>query len=136
MYLKSFRAYFRRGAAPLKARSVPLYKMGKDFSPSAAGVLPNGSDVTRWISQALQIRREAQGAARLSLPIAPECPPMRLEPGFVEFVSSFRRSFGCFPLSHRPDGFILLPFLIGDRVPQGWPVSILSSRLPFRGDCL
>jgi hypothetical protein len=87
-------AYLQCGVAPLNARSLPLYKMGKDFSSLGVGVLPSDSEVARWVSQALEIQKEAQGKAWLYLLIASECPPMCLESGFFEFVSN-RCSLRC-----------------------------------------
>jgi hypothetical protein len=54
-------AYLWRGVASLKARSVPLYKMEKEFSSLSVGVLPGDLAAARWVSQALEIWKEAQG---------------------------------------------------------------------------
>jgi hypothetical protein len=101
-------AYLQRRDGSSEGLIYALYKMGKDFSSLGVEVLPSDSDVARWMRQALEIWKEVQGAAWPSLPIALECPPMRPEPSFIEFVSSFHRSLGCLHLLHGTDKFIRL----------------------------
>jgi hypothetical protein len=81
---------------------------GEGFLSSSVEVLPSDSEVARWVSQTLEIQKEAHGEARLYLHIAPECPPMRLELSFIKFVSSFYRSLKCLRISHGPNKFISL----------------------------
>jgi hypothetical protein len=99
-------ACLQRGVAPLKAQYVPLYKMGKDISSLGMRVLPSDLDVAWWVSQALEIRKEAQRRRTIHA-YSPQVPPDALEPGFIDFVTSFHCSLGCLPFSHESDNFIL-----------------------------
>ena len=91
-----------RRVAPLKARALPLYQMvpkvsfeGKVLTDEA---LPP-SEVAQRIKEAMEPTKDSVGAILDFVYPVPGHPPMRPEPGFIEFVSflspcsSFRLNF-------------------------------------------
>lgn len=76
---------------------------------------------TQWLSQALEVKKEAQGTARSPLPSISEGLPMIPEPGFVEFVIFLCYLHLSLFLSHHHEEFVLLFlqfFLIKDPFPE------------------
>jgi hypothetical protein len=113
-----------RGGSPQGSIYAPR-RMGKDSLPPGARVRPSDPDATRWLGQALEVQRDAQGVAQPPLLSIPECPPMRPKPGFIEFISIKLHSLWPLLLSHHPEEFtslFLQSFLIEDPFPRGRPV--------------
>jgi hypothetical protein len=73
-----------------------------------SALLPNDAEITRWLMEAMEVSKGVDGVVVPYVFPIPGCPLIRPELGFVEFVSSFRRSLGCLPLPHEPDKLILL----------------------------
>ena len=83
-------AYHARRVAPLMARALPLYQMvpGVSFEGMALAdeALPP-SEVAQRIKEAIEPMKDSIGAILDFVYLESGHPPMRPEPGFVEFVS-------------------------------------------------
>lgn len=93
---RSDREYLCHTVAPLMARKLPLYKMVTN-APLERTLLgappPSDVDIARWLREAIEVRKGAEGVVVPDTFIVLDCPTMRLEPGFVEFVSSSNLPF-------------------------------------------
>jgi len=83
-------AYHMRRVAPLMAHALPLHQMvpGASFEGTVLvdEALPP-SEVAQHIKEAKESLKDTTGAALDHVYPVPGHPPMRLEPGFFEFVS-------------------------------------------------
>ena len=70
-------------------RALPLYAMAPEASfdgtTLAEGTLPN-SEIAQHIKEAMEPLRDDMGAALDFIYPVPGHPPMRLEPGYINFV--------------------------------------------------
>ena len=85
-------AYHARRVAPLMARALPLYRMvpGESFEGMVLvdeALAP--SDVAQRIKEAMELPKDTTGSTLKHVYLVPGHPPMRPEPGFLEFVSFF-----------------------------------------------
>ena len=83
-------AYHARRVVPLMARALPLYQMVPEASFEGTvlvdEVLPY-SEVAQRIKEAMEPTKDSISAVVDFVYPVPGHPPMRLEPGFVDFVS-------------------------------------------------
>ena len=83
-------AYHTRRVAPLMSRALPLYLMvpaaSLDGTALADGVL-SPSEVAQRIKEAMEPSQDDAGTILDFVYPVPGHPPMRLEPGFINFVS-------------------------------------------------
>ena len=84
-------AYHTRRVAPLMSRALPLYLMAPGASLEgmtlADGVLPP-IEVARRIKEAMEPSKDNNDVVLNFVYLVPGHPPMRPEPGFIDFVSS------------------------------------------------
>ena len=83
-------AYHARRVAPLMARPLPLYRMdpGESFERTVLvdeALAP--SEVAQRIKEAMEPSKDTAGSTLEHVYPVPGHPPMRPEPGFLEFVS-------------------------------------------------
>lgn len=93
---RSDREYLCHTVAPLMARELPLYKMvaNAPLERTRLGAPPPSDvDIACWLREAIEVRKGADGIVVPYTFIVLDCPAMRLEPGFVEFVSSSNLPF-------------------------------------------
>ena len=79
-----------RRVAPLKARALPLYQMVHEASFEGTALADEAlppSKVTQRIKEVMEPTKDSVGAVLDFVYPVPRHPPMRLEPGFVDFVS-------------------------------------------------
>lgn len=73
-------------------RRLPLFKMMVD-TPSEGTKLgtsdPSDANIDRYLWDAMEAHKDANRAIITFVFPVPGCPPMRLEPGFIEFMSPF-----------------------------------------------
>ena len=85
-------AYHTWRVAPLMKRALPLHMMVPGVSLEgmalAEGAL-SPSEVAQCIKEAMEPSRDDAGAILDFVYPVPGHPPMRPEPGFIDFVSSF-----------------------------------------------
>ena len=91
-------AYHARRVAPLMARVLPLHRMMPGISLEGTVLVDEAlpySKVAQRIKEAMEPMKDSRGAVLDIMYPVPGHPPMRLEPGFVDFVSLFflRSSF-------------------------------------------
>jgi len=83
-------AYHARRVAPLKTCTLPLYAMAPEASFDGTtlteGTLPN-SKIAQRIKEAMEPLWDDAGDALNFVYLVPGHPPMRLEPGYVVFIS-------------------------------------------------
>ena len=85
-------AYHMRRVAPLMAHVLPLYRMvpGESFEGTVLvdeALAP--SEVAQRIKEAMELSKDTTGSTLEHVYPVPGHPPMRPEPGFLEFVSFF-----------------------------------------------
>ena len=83
-------AYHARRVAPLMARTLPLYQMVPEASFEGTVLVDEAlpySDVAQLIKEAMEPTKDSAGAILDFVYPVLGHPPMRPEPGFVEFVS-------------------------------------------------
>jgi hypothetical protein len=84
-------AYHQRWVAPLMARALPLHEMVPG-APSEGTMLIEDpvafSEIAQRIKDAIDSQVGLASATHDYLFLVPGCPPMRPEPGFIEFMSS------------------------------------------------
>ena len=91
-------AYHARRVAPLMARALPLYQMVPKASFEGTVLVDKAlpySEVVQRVKEAMEPTKDSRGAILDFAYPVPGHPPMRPEPGFVDFVSLFslRSSF-------------------------------------------
>ena len=83
-------AYHARRVVPLMARALPLHQMVPEASFEGTvpvdEALPH-SEVAQRIKEAMEPMKDSVGAVLDFVYPVPGHPPMRPEPGFVDFVS-------------------------------------------------
>jgi hypothetical protein len=84
------RAYHLRRVAPLMARALPLHRM-LPMMPLGGMVLAEGplvfSEIAQHIKDMMGSQKDSVGSTLEYMFPVPGCPPMRLEPDFIMFVS-------------------------------------------------
>ena len=83
-------AYHVRRVAPLMARALPLYQMVPEASFEGTVLVDEAlpySEVAQRIKEAMEPTKDSAGAVLDFVYPVPGHPPMRPEPGFVDFVS-------------------------------------------------
>jgi len=92
-------AYHARRVAPLMARALPLYRMMPGMSFEGTVLVDEAlpySEVAQRVKEATEPTKDSAGGVLDIVYPVPGHPPMRLEPGFFEFVSLlFPCSFFC-----------------------------------------
>ena len=82
--------YHTRRVAPLMARSLPLHRMVSGVSFEGTVLVDEAfppSEVAQRIKEVMEPLKDTIGAALDHVYSVPGHTPMRLEPGFFEFVS-------------------------------------------------
>ena len=85
-------AYHARRVAPLVARALPLYQMVPEASFEGTALANEALppfEVAQRIKEAMEPTKDSVGAILDFVYPVPGHPPMRPEPGFVDFVSFF-----------------------------------------------
>ena len=84
-------AYHTWRVAPLMSRALPLYLMAPgaplEGTTLADGALPP-TEVAQWIKEAMEPSKDTDDVVLDFVYPVPGHPPMRSEPGFIDFVSS------------------------------------------------
>ena len=83
-------AYHARRVAPLMACRLPLYQMVPEASFEGTALTDEAlppSEVAQRIKEAMEPTKDSVGAVLDFVYPVPGHPPMRPEPGFVDFVS-------------------------------------------------
>lgn len=82
--------YLRRVVAPLMAKRLLLFKMVVE-APSdgsrLSALLPSDAEIARWLTEAMEVWKGADGAVVPYVLPVPGCPPICPELGIVEFVN-------------------------------------------------
>ena len=84
-------AYHTRRVAPLMSRALPLYLMALGASPEGTALIDEALPpikVAQWIKEAMEPSKDTAGIVLDFVYPVPGHPPMRAEPGFIDFVSS------------------------------------------------
>ena len=83
-------AYHARRVAPLMARALPLYQMVPEASFEGTVLVDEAlpySEAAQRIKEAMEPTKDSVGAILDFVNPVPGHPPMRPEPGFIDFVS-------------------------------------------------
>ena len=83
-------AYHMRRVAPLMARALPLYQMVPEASFEGTVLVDEAlpySEVAQRIKEAMEPTKDSIGTILDFVYPVPGHPPMRPEPGFIDFVS-------------------------------------------------
>ena len=89
-------AYHARRVAPLMAHALPLYQMVPEASFEGTVFVDEAlpySEVAQRVKEAMEPTKDSRGAILDFVYPVPGHPPMRPEPGFVDFVSLFSLRF-------------------------------------------
>ena len=97
-------AYHARRVAPLMSHALPLFLMAPGASPKGIALVDEAlppTKVAQWIKEAMEPLKDNTGVVLYFVYPMPGHPPMRPEPGFVDFIS-FLSPCSSFHLNFRP----------------------------------